>query len=527
MGGTDQCGPLGLPRAGTLNELLRMSSDEIVDLLVVGGGINGAGIARDAAGRGHSVVLCEQGDLGGATSSASTKLIHGGLRYLEHYRFRLVRESLAECETLLRLAPHAIRPLRFILPLGPASRPAWLIRLGLMLYDSLSRRVTLPGHESIDLARHPAGAPLVPGISRGFAYSDCRVDDSRLVVLNALAAAEHGARILTRTQLTSAEAEHGLWSARLVPIAGGAGERLIRARILVNATGPWVARFQEDAVGVAASHAVRLVRGSHIVVPWLFDHDQAYIFQHTDNRVFFAIPYEDDFTLIGTTEVDYEGDPAAPGISDDETSYLCRAAQRYFKRPPQPADVVWSFAGVRPLHGDSGKDASGLTRDYLLDLKCVAGGASMLSVYGGKITTYRTLAEAAMERLKPLLGTSIPPWTGTAPLPGGDLGPGGLDGLFERTLEAHPWLPPSLCRRLTRAYGTRLERLLNGISDLEGLGQELGACLYEAEARYLMDREWARTADDILWRRTKLGLKAPDGMAGRLDDWMAARREEA
>ena len=504
-----------------------MSSDEIVDLLVVGGGINGVGIARDAAGRGHSVVLCEQGDLGGATSSASTKLIHGGLRYLEHYRFGLVRESLAERETLLRLAPHAIRPLRFILPLGPAGRPAWLIRLGLILYDSLSRRVTLPGYESIDLTRHPAGAPLAPGIRRGFAYSDCRVDDSRLVVLNALSAAEHGALILTRTRLASAEADSGLWSARLVSTAGGEGEHRVRARVLVNATGPWVARFQEDAVGVAASHAVRLVKGSHIVVPRLFESDQAYIFQHTDNRVFFAIPYEDDFTLIGTTEVDFEGDPASAVISDDETGYLCRAAARYFKRPPQPADVVWSFAGVRPLHGDPGKDASGLTRDYLLDLKTVAGSAPMLSVYGGKITTYRTLAEAALERIGPLLGTSGPPWTGAAPLPGGDLGPGGLDGLMTRTRDAHPWLPPSLCRRFARAYGTRLERLLDGVSDMGGLGQELGAGLYETEARYLMDREWARTACDILWRRTKLGLKAPDGMAGRLGDWMAARRNES
>ena len=503
-----------------------MSGDEIFDILVVGGGINGAGIARDAAGRGLSVILCEQGDLGGATSSASTKLIHGGLRYLEHYRFGLVRKSLAERETLLRLAPHAIRPLRFILPLGAESRPAWFIRLGLMLYDSLSRRATLPGHEAIDLTRHPAGDPLVPGISRGFAYSDCRVDDSRLVVLNALSAAEHGAEILTRTRLASAEAAGGLWSARLVPAGGGAGERRVRARIMVNATGPWVVRFQEDALGATPCQSVRLVKGSHIVVPKMFGHDQAYIFQHTDDRIFFAIPYEDDFTLIGTTEVDFEGDPAGPGISDGETAYLLGAAARYFKHPPGPEDVVWSFAGVRPLYGDPGKDASGLTRDYLLDFKSDAGGAPLLSVYGGKITTYRTLAEAALEHFGPLLGTSSPPWTGTAPLPGGGLGPGGLDGFIERALEAHPWLPPSLCRRYGRTYGTRLERLLDGISDRDGLGRDFGAGLHEAEARYLMDQEWARGPDDILWRRTKLGLKAHEGMAGRLGDWMAARRED-
>ena len=504
-----------------------MSGDEIFDILVVGGGINGAGIARDAAGRGHSVILCEQGDLGSATSSASTKLIHGGLRYLEHYRFGLVRESLAERETLLRLAPHAIRPLRFILPLGQKSRPAWFIRIGLMLYDSLSRRVTLPGHEDIDLTRHPSGDPLVPGISRGFAYSDCRVDDSRLVVLNALSASELGAEIQTRTQVTSARAAGGLWSARLAAANGGAGGRRISARILVNATGPWVARFQEDAAGVAPSQSVRLIKGSHIVVPKLYGHDQAYIFQHTDTRILFAIPYEDDFTLIGTTEADFEGDPAGPGITADETDYLCRAAARYFKHPPSPEDVVWSFAGVRPLYGKAGEDASGLTRDYLLDLHTDAGGAAMLSVYGGKITTYRTLAEAALERIDSILGASNPPWTGTAALPGGDLGPVGLDGLAERTLEAHPWLPPLLCRRFGRAYGTRIDLLLDGISDLDGLGQDFGAGLYEAEARYLMDREWARTPDDILWRRTKLGLKAHEGMVGRLDDWMAARRKGA
>jgi glycerol-3-phosphate dehydrogenase len=396
-----------------------------VDVLVVGGGINGAGIARDAAGRGLSVVLAEKGDLASATSSASTKLVHGGLRYLEHYEFRLVREALKEREVLLRAAPHIIWPLRFVLPHHRGLRPAWLLRLGLFLYDHLGGRDLLPGTRVIDLDRSPVGTPLKTDYRLGFEYSDCWVEDTRLVVLNAIDARERGAEILTRTALVDARVENGVWLARL---QGPDGERTVRARAVVNAAGPWVADVLGGRLGVNSGSAVRLVKGSHVVVPRLYEHDRCYIFQNSDGRIIFTIPYEGAFTLIGTTDEDYKGDPGAAAISEDEIAYLCRLTAEYFQAPVTPADVVWTYSGVRPLYDDGASKAQEATRDYVLEWS-ETGGAPALSVFGGKITTYRRLAEAAMEHLKRSFPRLGPSWTASAPLPGGDFEPRGVDAL--------------------------------------------------------------------------------------------------
>ncbi|MDP6788821.1 MAG: glycerol-3-phosphate dehydrogenase [Rhodospirillales bacterium] len=498
-----------------------MQIGEPVDLLIIGGGINGVGIARDAAGRGLSVVLCEQGDLGGATSSASTKLIHGGLRYLEFYRFGLVREALAEREVLLRLAPHIVSPMRFVLPHEDGRRPAWLIRLGLFLYDHLSHRTTLSRCQGLDLARHPAGAALKGDFGKGFAYSDCWVDDARLVVLNALSAAERGAEVLVRTRLASAEAVDGQWRARLVPIAGP--ERTVRARAIVNAAGPWAGRVAADILGLPAAASLRLVKGSHIVVPRLFGHDMAYVFQQPDRRILFAIPYQDRFTLIGTTEVDFDGDPAGARIDNGEIAYLCQAAGRYFRAPVDPAAVVWSYSGVRPLYGTDSGTASAVSREYRLEVAKGAGGAPALSVFGGKITTYRRLAERALDRLRPFVGLKAPPWTGEAPLPGGDLGADGVEGLLARLADALPWLPAPLRRRYAGAYGNLVFTILDGAGQLDDLGEDFGGGLYAAEVRHLVNREWARTPDDVLWRRTKLGLCVAEATRARLAAWMAGQ----
>jgi len=422
------------------------------DLVVVGGGINGAGIARDAAGRGLSVLLVERDDLASHTSSWSSKLIHGGLRYLEYYEFRLVREALIEREVLLHAAPHIIWPLTFVLPHSPEQRPAWLVRLGLFLYDHLGGRKVLPGSSGVDLAAPgPYGDPLQDWVTKGFTYSDCWVMDSRLVVLNAKDAEEHGAEVLTRTECVEARREGDHWAVRVRDTRTGE-ERRVKAKGLVNAAGPWVSSFLKDGLGQdIARKRVRLVKGSHIVVPKLHDGTHPYILQNIDKRIVFVIPYEDAYSLIGTTDVEYEGDPKAPAISPEEVDYLCSVVNRYFERQVTPADIVWSYAGVRPLFDDASGDASAVTRDYVFDLDGGDGKPPLLSIFGGKLTTYRKLAEHAMARLAPLLGCKAGAWTADAVLPGGDL----PDADFERFLEAfqgeHPWLPSPLARRLARA----------------------------------------------------------------------------
>ncbi len=502
------------------------SSRDRVDLLIVGGGVNGTGIARDAAGRGLAVLLCEQGDLAGATSSASSKLIHGGLRYLEHYEFRLVREALAEREVLLKAAPHIIWPLRFVLPHHGGLRPAWLVRLGLFLYDNLSSRRTLPGTAALRLRSCAEGRPLKPELTRGFAYSDCWVDDSRLVVLNALDARARGAEILVRTRCTAATRLNGEWRVTLTDQATGA-ERPVATRALVNAAGPWVDRFLHRTLGRNEARHVRLVKGSHIVVPRLHDGDFAYIFQNADRRVIFAIPYEQRFTLIGTTDIEYRGDPGAVAISAAEIEYLCAAASRYLARPIAPAEVVGSYAGLRPLYDDGSGDPAAITRDYTFELDAPDGRAPLLSIFGGKITTYRRLAEHALDRLKPFLPQSGRPWTATAPLPGGDLPDGDPIRFLAALTAAHPWLPADLARRYVRQYGTLCLKFLDGAAALADLGTEFGAGLHEREALWLVGQEWARTAEDILWRRTKLGLIMPPEGAARLEVWLAERQAGA
>jgi glycerol-3-phosphate dehydrogenase len=493
-----------------------LNEAEPVDLLIVGGGINGAGIARDAAGRGLRVVLCEQGDLANYTSSASSKLIHGGLRYLEQNEFRLVREGLIEREVLLRAAPHIIRPLRFILPHSPEQRPLWMIRLGLYLYDHLGGRKTLPRAIRVDLRRDPVGRPLKDRFRTAFAYPDCWVEDARLVVLSALDAHDRGAQILTRTRCTGARRANGLWYADLMSTFGGP-VRLVRARALVNAAGPWVARFLTEQTDAARPGRVRLVKGSHLIVPRLFDHDHAYTLQHRDGRVVFVMPYEERFSLIGTTDVAYQGDPGEARITHAEIVYLCQAVSRYFREALTPDRVLWTFAGVRPLCDDAKAKLSAVTRDYAFDLNQIAGEAPLLSILGGKITTHRKLAEHALEKLEPVLGFGGRPWTATAPLPGGDLPNGDLE-LFVRELRiVAPWLPPDLARRYARAYGSRVEKLLMGARRLDDLGEHLGGGLYEVEVEYLHRYEWAMTAEDILWRRSKLGLHVGADTIARLE----------
>jgi len=487
------------------------------DLLIVGGGINGTGVARDAAGRGLKVLLCEQDDLASHTSSASTKLIHGGLRYLEEFHFSLVRKALQEREVLLGAAPHIMRPLQFIMPHAAHLRPAWMIRAGLLLYDHLAARARLAGSASVDLRTHIAGEPLKAGYRRGFLYSDGQTDDARLVVLNALDARSRGATILTRTRCERLSPRGALWSATL---GGGRESRVIEARAVVNATGPWVGRFLAEATPVRASRQVRLVKGSHIVVPRLFAHRFAYIFQNEDRRIVFAIPYEHDFTLLGTTDVDYHTDPGAVRIDAGEVSYLCTLANRYFRQQLAPADVVWSYSGVRPLLADESTDPMRVTRDYALELD--RQPLPLLSVFGGKITTYRRLAEDAVNRLTAALGVRARPWTAGAKLPGGDLPQGSL-AVFLRTLERrYPWLPARMRRRYAHAYGTRLDRLLGTAGTLADLGSELLPQLYEREVEYLCREEFARTAQDILWRRTKLGLHLLNVDTGPLERWLEA-----
>jgi glycerol-3-phosphate dehydrogenase len=500
------------------------------DVLVVGGGINGVGVARDLAGRGWRVALVEQDDLGAHTSSASSKLIHGGLRYLEYYEFGLVRKSLLEREILMRSAPHIIRPLRLVMPHDPSMRPAWMIRIGLFLYDHLARREVLPGSEGVDLRGTPLGAPLQPRFTRGFAYSDGCADDARLVLLTALDAQDRGAQIHTRTRCVAAQRSEPGWTATLETADGR--RRTLSARLLVNAAGPWAEAFLRGATVAAhgealATRSLRLVKGSHIVVPRCFTHDHAYLFQNPDKRIIFAIPFESDFTLIGTTDVEVR-DPADAHIADDEVAYLCEQASRYFVRPVTPADVVWSYSGVRPLLDDDSGSVSAISRDYLLEANTDA--APLLTVWGGKLTTYRKLAEEAADRIDGLLGGAPRPhWTAQAPLPGGDLAqwigpPRRPDIDFERFVAAvqdrYGWLDAGLARRLARAHGSRIERVLGPARSLADLGGEIAPGLFEAELDYLRREEWASTADDVLWRRTKLGLRCDAAAAARVAAWM-------
>ena len=518
-----------------------LSEPAPVDLFVIGGGINGCGIARDAAGRGLSVMLAEKGDLAGATSSASTKLFHGGLRYLEYFEFRLVRESLREREVLLAMMPHIAWPMRFVLPYDPAMRfpadtpvarlvgtvmpwlrgrrPAWMIRAGLALYDSLGARKLLPGTRALDLSRDPAGAALRPGFGRAFEYSDVWVEDSRLVVLNARDAADRGAQVLTRTEVVSARREGELWHVFLRDAAGQ--ERAVTARALVNAAGPWAGTVLAGRLRVNSADPIRLVRGSHIVTRRLFDHDRCYFLQGADGRIIFAIPYEGDFTLIGTTDAEHTGDPATATCTPEEQAYLCEFASRYFRRPVSRDDIVHSFSGVRPLYDDGARSATAATRDYVLKLD--TAGPPLLNVFGGKITTYRRLAEAAMAQLAPFFPKASGAWTAGAALPGGDFPVDGFADLVAGLRRDHSFLSGPWAHRLVRAYGTDAAQLLAGAHSAADLGRDFGATLSEAELDWLMRREWARGAEDVLWRRSKLGLRMTPDQAAAVDDWMRAR----
>lgn len=500
-----------------------MDARSNVDLLIIGGGVNGAGIARDAAGRGLAVMLCEQGDLASATSSASSKLIHGGLRYLEYYRFGFVREALQEREALLGIAPHIVWPARFILPHAKGLRPAFVIEAGLFLYDWLARRNRLGRSRRLDLRTAKEGAPLKDHLTTGFAYSDCRVDDARLVVLNAIDARERGADIRTRTRCVSAAREHGMWRATLLD-ARETTATAVAARALVNAAGPWAAAVLSGVIGRDAGKKLRLVKGSHIVVPRMYEGNQSYVLQNEDRRIVFAMPYEEDYTLIGTTEILFTGDPSTARISEDEISYLCAAVMRYFRKPLSPGDVAWSFSGVRPLYDDGAKNASAASRDYVLDLDAPEGGALLLSVFGGKITTYRRLAEDAIEKLAPhLQPPRAKPWTATAPLPGGDIEDGDFDRFSSKLRGNYPWLDAACVTRVAQAYGTRAELILGTAKTVRDLGFEFGAGLFQAEIDYLIGQEFALTAEDILWRRSKRGLHLSPAERARVSAYVDAR----
>ncbi|WP_196259873.1 glycerol-3-phosphate dehydrogenase [Pelagibacterium limicola] len=481
--------------------------EEQYDIFVVGGGINGCGIARDAAGRGFSVFLAEMHDLASGTSSGSTKLVHGGLRYLEHYEFRLVREALKEREVLWAMAPHIIWPLRFILPHHKGLRPAWLLRLGLFIYDNLGGRKLLPATRVRDLRSDSIGSVLKPGYGKAFEYSDCWVDDARLVVLNAQDAAARGAEIRTRTRVVSARRENELWVVTIADDASGE-TGTVTARMLVNAAGPWVSEVLTGSIGSNETHKVRLVKGSHIVVNRLYDDARCFFFQNSDGRIFFAIPYETDFTLIGTTDEDFEGDPQGVAISDSEIDYLVAAASSYFAAPITRDDIVWTYSGVRPLYDDGAPKAQEATRDYVLKRSGGGGTAALLTVIGGKITTYRRLAEAALEHIEAALGKRGKRWTAASRLPGGDFGTQEVEAQVAALATAYPFLNAGHAAALLRRYGTLTRTILGEAEAYADLGDHFGAGLYAAEVRYLVEREWARSAEDILWRRTKLGLRS-------------------
>jgi glycerol-3-phosphate dehydrogenase len=500
------------------------ATSDCFDLLVVGGGINGTGIARDAAGRGLRVCLVEQDDLANHTSSAATKLIHGGLRYLEYYEFRLVRESLMERERLLGIAPHIIWPMSFVLPHVAELRPRWLIRLGLFVYDHIGARKRLPSSKNVNFARSALlGAPLKSHLKHGFMYADCWVQDSRLVVLNAMDAAERGATILTRTKLITASPAGKEWLATCEDSQTGK-QRTFRARAIVNAAGSWVGEVIDKRLQARSAKQVRLIKGSHIVVPRLYEGTHAYFLQNPDGRIEFVIPYENHYTLIGTTDVPFAGDPSKVAISGEETAYLCDCVNRYFKKQIAPADVVWSYAGVRPLYDDDAANAAAVTRDYEFEVSGNAGSPILLSVFGGKLTTYRKLAEHALEKLQPLLGVELAPWTATKPLPGGDIDGGTFEAFAAHTRHRWPFVPMETLTRLTRAYGARVSSILGNASSLSELGEDFGGGLSRAEVDYLVRYEWARTAEDILWRRSKLGLHTGPETASRLDTYLVGHK---
>ena len=508
------------------------------ELFVIGGGVNGCGIARDAAGRGISVGLAEMHDLGSATSSASTKLFHGGLRYLEYLEFRLVREALVEREVLLRAMPHISWPMRFVLPYSPdmrfeggtpvsritaifmpwlkGRRPAWLIRAGLFLYDHLGGRNILPGTKSVDLHSDPAGAPLKPEFRKGYEYSDCWIEDSRLVVLNARDAEARGAVIMPRTRVVTACRQDGGW---LITLADVTGEWQVRARMLVNAGGPWAGNIIEGVVGGSSADQVRLVRGSHIVTRKLFDHDKSYFLQGRDGRIIFAIPYEGQFTLIGTTDKDHPDSTTPPVCIDKEADYLLEFASQYFSAPLTRRDVVWRFSGVRPLYDDGASSATAATRDYVLKVDDT-GGAPLLNIFGGEITTYRKLAEAALAKVTPRLGNDQGNWTATAPLPGGDFRPDEVETQIDKLCQSHPFLDRGWAQRLIRAYGTEASDLLRDATSASQLGRDFGHSVTDAELDWVMDREWVTTGQDFLWRRTRLGLVMSDDQANAIDSYI-------
>lgn len=491
------------------------------DIVVIGGGINGAGIARDAAGRGLSVLLVEKDDLAEHTSSSSTKLIHGGLRYLEHYDFMLVRHALQEREVLLRAAPHIIWPLRFVLPHHKALRPKWLIRLGLFLYDHIGGRKLLPPSHSLDLTKHISGEALKNEFSSGFEYSDCWVQDARLVILNVMDAAERGCDVRTRCECTDLVRTDGQWSVHLHSKLSNT-KSVVTAKTVVNASGPWVEATLDLDEEHDSKHGVRLVKGSHIVVPKLFDHPYTYIFQNADNRVLFAVPYEKDYTLLGTTDVEVNDEPSKQQIDADEIDYICKSVSEYFEKPVSADSVVWSYAGVRPLYDDASDNASKVTRDYKLDLD-VRKNAPILSVYGGKITTFRKLAEQAVDMLKESLDCKEGVWTADVPLPGGDIANANFDAYVNVLKGQYAWLDEDILFDYARNYGTRIHTLLAKTTCMSDLGQHFNGPLYQVEVDYLLKYEWAQTAEDILWRRSKKGLHTESGTETALQSYIDSK----
>ncbi|MGB6356829.1 MAG: glycerol-3-phosphate dehydrogenase [Steroidobacteraceae bacterium] len=496
-----------------------MAVEGAFDLLIVGGGINGAGIARDAAGRGLRVLLVEQGSLAQHTSSASTKLVHGGLRYLEYFQFRLVHEALAERERLLAIAPHLVHRKRFVLPYDQRQRlrPAWMVRLGLFFYDHLALGNSLERSANVRFATSPLGQPLRSTLRRGFAYSDCTVDDSRLVILNAKDAAERGAQVRVGHRLVRAAREGDVWKVLIEDRASQ--QASVIARALVNAAGPWVAEVLAQRLDCRSRQAVRLIKGSHIVVRRIYEGDHAYVLQHADRRIVFVVPYQNDFTLIGTTDVPWPGDPGPMSIDPVEVEYLCQTVNGYFERQIGPGDVVWSYAGIRPLWDDAASDAAAVTRDYVLDVEA-ARGAPVLSVFGGKITTYRRLAEHALGKLEPHLGPLGKPWTGKVPLPGGDIPGADVPAFIDEVRRRWPFLDAVQAQRLAHAYGTRISRLLAGVDSRQSMGEDFGGGLTKLEVDFLVREEWAASAEDIYWRHTKAGLHASAADERRLSAYL-------